>query len=167
MTFEVSSNEKCRFNCSSFFVNYMSPVNSCKIRAILTLTYSNMENLKDVIMQCNVKFLNSFNNGDAKGVASNYIEKAQLLPPNSDIIQGLDGIEAFWQGAMDMGLKKAELETLSAEGHGDTAIEMGKYKLYLENGQVADIGKYMVIWRKVNGTWKFDLDIWNSSNPPA
>ena len=123
--------------------------------------------MKDAIMQCNENFLKAFNNGDAKGVAMNYVIEAKLLPPNSDVIQGLDGIEAFWRGAMDMGLKKAELETILAEGHDNTAIEEGRYKLFLENGQMADHGKYIVIWRKTDEGWKLDLDIWNSSNPPA
>ena len=131
-----------------------------------------MENSKGVdvtafIVECNKGFLESFNNGDAKGVAMKYVENAKLLPPNSDVITGLDGIETFWKGAMDMGLKKAELETVKAEGFGGTAIEEGRYKLFLENGQIADQGKFIVIWRNVNGTCKMDLDIWNSSNPPA
>jgi ketosteroid isomerase-like protein len=126
-----------------------------------------MENVKDAIMQSNKRFLDAFNNGNAKGVALKYVEKAKLLPPNSNVIQGLEGIEAFWKGAMDMGLKKAELETILAEEHGNTAIEEGRYKLFLENGQIADNGKYIVIWRKAGDSWKMDLDIWNSSNPPV
>jgi uncharacterized protein (TIGR02246 family) len=124
-----------------------------------------MENVKDAITQSNEKFMDAFNNGDAKGVALSYVKEAKLLPPNSDVIQGLEGIEAFWKGAMDMGIKKAELETIQVEGYGDTAIEEGRYKLFLENGQMADQGKYIIIWRNVNGDWKLDLDIWNSSNP--
>jgi hypothetical protein len=68
---------------------------------------------------------------------------------------------------MEMGLKKAEIEIIQAEGFGDTAIDEGRYKLFLGNGQQADHGKYIVIWRKVDGSWKMDLDIWNSSMPPA
>ena len=126
-----------------------------------------MKNVKDAIIKCNEKFLEAFNNGNAKGVAMNYINDAKLFPPNSDEIQGLEGIEAFWKGAMDMGIKTAKLETVKAEGFGDTAIEEGRYKLFLENGQMADHGKYIVIWRKTDDVWKLDLDIWNSSNPPA
>lgn len=134
-----------------------------------------MENLKTLkgtdvtgeIVLCNDKFVEAFNNGDAKGVAMNYLENAKIMPSNSEVIQGLEGIEAFWKGAMEMGLKKAELTTIQAEGLGNTAIEEGRYKLFLGNGQLADNGKYIVIWRKVKGSWKLDLDIWNSSMLPA
>jgi len=119
------------------------------------------------IAPCYEKFIKAFNNGNAKGVAMNYAENAKIMPTNSDVIQGLEGIEAFWKGAMDMGLKKAEIEIIQAEGLGDTAIDEGRYKLFLGNGQMADQGKYIVIWRKVKDSWKMDLDIWNSSMPPA
>jgi uncharacterized protein (TIGR02246 family) len=123
--------------------------------------------VKGEIEKCYEKFIEAFNSGNAKGVAMNYAENAKIMPTNSDVIQGLEGIEAFWKGAMDMGLKKAEIEIIQAEGLGDTAIDEGRYKLFLGNGQLADHGKYIVIWRKVDGSWKMDLDIWNSSMPPA
>ena len=123
--------------------------------------------VKSEIAACYENFISAFNNGNAKGVAMNYTENAKIMPTNSDVIQGLEGIEAFWKGAMDMGLKKAEIEIIQAEGLGDTAIDEGRYKLFLGNGQQADHGKYIVIWRKVGGSWKMDLDIWNSSMPPA
>ncbi len=110
-------------------------------------------------------FMATFKRGDAAGVAALYTTDAQLLPTHSDFVTGAEAIRAFWQGAMDMGIKEAKLETVEAEGHGDTAIEVGKYTLLAEGGQVADAGKYMVIWRKVDGVWKLHRDIWNSSQP--
>ncbi|MFV0592737.1 MAG: YybH family protein [Draconibacterium sp.] len=126
-----------------------------------------MENVRDEIILGNEKFLKAFNNGNAKEVATNYVDGAKLFPPNSDIVEGLKNIEAFWQGAMNMGIKSANLKTVKAEGYENVAIEEGRYKLFLENGQVADQGKYIVIWRNTAEGWKLDQDIWNSSNPTA
>ena len=110
-------------------------------------------------------FMATFKRGDAAGVAALYTTDGQLLPTHSDFVTGAEAIRAFWQGAMDMGIKEAKLEAVEAEGHGDTAIEVGKYTLLAEGGQVADAGKYVVIWRKVDGVWKLHRDIWNSSQP--
>ena len=66
---------------------------------------------------------------------------------------------------MDMGVKEVELETVEAEGHGNTAIEVGKFTLYGADGQVIDKGKYIVIWKKEAGQWKLHRDIFNSSTP--
>jgi len=53
------------------------------------------------------------------------------------------------------------------EDHGDTAIEVGKYTLKGEEGQVLDTGKYTVIWKQEEGQWKLHRDIFNSSVPAA
>jgi ketosteroid isomerase-like protein len=68
---------------------------------------------------------------------------------------------------MDMGLKEAVLETLELEAHGDTAHEVGRYELKAAGGQVADAGKYLVIWKQESGTWKIHRDIWTTSRPAA
>jgi len=80
-------------------------------------------------------------------------------------LSGKGALQAFWQAAMDMGRKTVRLEIVEAEGHGDTAIEIGKYTLSWEAGNVMDRGKYVVIWKQEGGQWKLHRDIWNSSLP--
>jgi len=58
-----------------------------------------------------------------------------------------------------------KLEIIEVEGHGDTAIEVGKYTLSGEAGQVLDRGKYIIIFKQVDGQWKLHRDIFNSSMP--
>ena len=77
------------------------------------------------------------------------------------------GFAGFWQAVMDMGLKTATLETLELEEYGDIAVEQGRYQLADAEGNVADHGKYMVIWKRDGGDWKLHRDIWNTSTPPA
>ena len=120
-------------------------------------------NLQAKIEIANQRFMEAFERGDASGLAALYTEGGQLLPTHSDTITGSSAIKAFWKGAMEMGLKKAKLETIELEGQGDTAMEVGKYTLLLEGGQVADSGKYIVIWKNEGGTWKLHRDIWNTS----
>ena len=110
-------------------------------------------------------FMAAFNRGDAAGLADFYTENGQLLPTGSDFITGKTAIQTFWQGAMDMGIKTAKLEAVETEGHGDTAIEIGKYSLRGETGNVLDNGKYVVIWKQEGDQWKLHRDLWNSSLP--
>jgi ketosteroid isomerase-like protein len=117
------------------------------------------------ISLANESFMTAFNDGNAAAVAENYTPDARLLPPNSNVINGTDEIQNFWQGAMDMGVKKVTLETLNAMGYGTIADEEGNYTLYTENNMVIDRGKYVVIWKKEAGAWKLFRDIWNSNNP--
>lgn len=104
-----------------------------------------------------------FGRGDAAGVADFYTDNGMLLPSGFDLVQGKRGIEAFWQGAMDMGVKNAKIDILEVEQHGDTAIEISKFTLRDADDQVMDHGKGVVIWKYEDGSWKMHRDIWNSS----
>ena len=64
-----------------------------------------------------------------------------------------------------VGIKSVKIELVEVEGHGDTAIEVGKYTLSGEAGQVLDTGKYIVILKQADGQWKLHREIFNSSRP--
>lgn len=123
--------------------------------------------IRTLIGSANTQFGSAFKRGDAAAMADLYTSGAQLLPANSDFIRGTAAIRTFWQSVIDMGLKDASLETIEVEDHGDTAIEVGRYRLLAAGGAVADQGKYMVVWKKDNGTWKLHRDIWTTSQPAA
>ncbi len=129
------------------------------------MTQSTSTEFRDAIVAGDEKWMAAFNRGDAAGLAALYTENGQLLPAHSDFVTGKQAIQAFWQGAMDMGMKSANLEALEIEDHGDTAIEVGKYTLRGEGGQVFDMGKYVVILKQEDGQWKVHRDIWTSSMP--
>jgi len=126
---------------------------------------STAQEVREAIEAANEVFMATARKGDAAGLAALYTEEAQLLPPNADFQTGRQAIQAFWQATVDMGIKEARLETLEVEPHGDTAIEVGTYTLYVEGGQEADVGKYIVIWKQQRGKWRLHRDIFNSSNP--
>lgn len=113
----------------------------------------------------NRRFVEAFTRGDAAGVAALYSSDAQLLPPNSDFVAGGDGIRKFWQGAMQMGIRQVQLQTVGVEIQGGVATELGHYTLLLDGGQVADSGKYLVVWKAEGGSWKLHRDVWNTSRP--
>ena len=109
------------------------------------------------------KFESTFARGNAADVADFYTDDGMLLPTGSDFVQGKQDIEAFWQAAIDMGIKNIKLDIIELEQHGDTAIEMSKYTLSSAADDVIDQGKGIVIWKYVDGAWKLHRDIWTSS----
>ena len=124
-----------------------------------------MGTVRESIVAADEQFMAAYNQGDAAGVAALYAEQGKLLPPNADFMAGREAIQAFWQGAMDMGIASARLETREAEQHDDTAFEVGTYTLHAQNGTELDAGKYIVIWKRAEGEWKLHRDIFNSSKP--
>ena len=129
------------------------------------MTQATSTEVRDAIAAANETFMAAFGQGDAAGLAALYTEAGQVLPPNGDFVTGKQAIQGFWQALMDMGIKAAKLEIVEVEGHGDTAIEVSKYTLYGEGGQVLDKGKYIIIWKQEGGQWKLHRDIFNSSMP--
>ena len=133
---------------------------------IASLSVFAQKDMKATIMAENEKFMNTF----AKNVAnmsSHYTSNATLMPPGSDAIQGSAAISAYWKGGQDAGVKRAKLETMTAEQSGDQVIEMGRYTLYGDKDAQLDAGKYVVIWKQEGGQWKLHRDIWNTNTPPA
>jgi len=117
------------------------------------------------ITATNNAFMEAFGKGDAAGVANLYRKTGSVLPPNSEVIGGIEAIRVFWQGAMDMGIKEAKLETVDLEVYQGVAWERGNYTLAGAKGEVMDRGKYIVVWKDEGGKWKLHRDIWNSSLP--
>ncbi len=120
---------------------------------------------RDGILEANQRFITSFAAQDAANLVALYTDDAQLLPPHSDLIEGVDHITAFWQSGFDMGLAGANLETLEVDNEGDTAIEVGQYRLTAGDGSTADEGKYLVVWKRIEDRWYIHRDIWNTSRP--
>jgi uncharacterized protein (TIGR02246 family) len=121
-----------------------------------------MSDVRSQIEAGNREFMAAFAKRDAAAVAALYTDGGQLLPPNSEVVRGQEAIREFWQGAMTRGLTGATLETVDVDASGETAVEVGRYRLTAGDAE-ADHGKYIVVWKNVDGRWKLHRDIWNTS----
>jgi uncharacterized protein (TIGR02246 family) len=114
----------------------------------------------------NLKFGEAVRKGDAAAIAALYSEDATVLPPDSEMVQGKQAIQAFWDGGLKSGIKDAVLTTVSVAAAGDYAYEIGKAKLTIQpSGQdvMEQAAKYVVVWKKsAAGSWQLHVDIWNS-----
>ncbi len=127
--------------------------------------------VQQAIEETNTQFCEAVNRGDAAAVAALYAEDAKLLPPNTEMVSGRQAIQAFWEGALEMGVWDINLESVGVGYDGNLAYEIGAYTLNIqpEGGQaMTDTGKYVLVRkRQADGTWKMTADIWNSSVPAA
>jgi len=121
--------------------------------------------IQEAIAKVNKEFTDAFARGDAAGVATFYTTEGQLLPTNSEIIQGHEPIAGFWQFAMGLGIKTVNLASSEVDVQGETAVEIGQYTLGGADGNTIDQGKYLVVWKNEGGSWKLHRDIWNTSMP--
>jgi len=107
---------------------------------------------------------------DPAGAAAIYAPDAVLLPPNQGRQTGTDFITQMVAGMEPL---KATFTvtptTIVVAASGDLAVEEGTWKASVPNADgttFEDNGKYLVAWKKVNGTWLTQFDTWNSDNAP-
>jgi len=125
--------------------------------------------VRQLIEETNIKFGEFVQAGDASALASLYTEDTTLLPPpNAPMIKGREGVEAYWATGFQQGFKELVLTTVEVMAMGDMVCEIGNADATFQpEGMEAfkDIGKYLVIWKNVDGTWKIYIDIYNSGLP--
>src|SRR5205085_151989 len=98
--------------------------------------------------------------GDFSALDRVYTEQARVLPPGAEMVSGRTQIQEFWkQAAAALGVKSVKLRTVEVEELGDTAIEIGRAELITADSTSAV--KYVVVWKREGGTWKWHIDIWN------
>ena len=110
----------------------------------------------------------AFSSGDIAALAAFYTEDAVVLPPNSQMIRGRKAIEEFWKGAVGMGVRSIQLNTIDVQSSGDLAYEIGNATMQIQpqGGSASrETVKYVVVWkRQPDNSWKLAADIWNSSS---
>ena len=103
---------------------------------------------------------------DPAVLAAIYAEDAVLLPPNSETIGSRAAIEAYLTESLASGISTGMKDT-EVYAHGDVGYMAGTYTVTDAGGATIDKGKYVEIWRQVDGKWQIYRAIWNSSLPLA
>jgi ketosteroid isomerase-like protein len=100
--------------------------------------------------------------GDFAALDRIYTRDAKILPPGGEVIEGLGAIRDFWQAAArDLGATYCRLNPFEVELHGDTAHEVARGEVGTAKGAVPI--KYIVVWKRQDGAWRWHRDIWNLS----
>ena len=127
---------------------------------------SNAAAHEQAIRKTNEKWLALIRDHDAVAVSQLYSADGAMMAPGAPIAQGQPALEKAWGGLMktpgfELTFKADQI--LVAKG-GDMALDRGTYLLSLNgpNGPTKDVGKYVVVWRNVDGQWKVAADIFNT-----
>ena len=145
-----------------------------KILTILTIAFigtyqcvsqtfnGNKEDI-DQILESTKAFSEFVMNADYDGIASSYTNDAKIFPNHTLILEGND-IVKYWtlpDGVRTTYHKITQSEITVLK---NTAYDYGYYagKTEHKDGRISSWkGKYVIVWKKVEGQWKMYLDIWN------
>jgi len=113
-------------------------------------------------------FVKAYNRRDAAAAAELYAEEAKLLPPNMEMVSGKQAIQAFWNGAMQMGAH-IDLKTVEVIADKTLACERGTITITFKPDAAQPTinkGKYIIVMKlQKDGLWKIVIDIWNGDPP--
>jgi len=115
-------------------------------------------------------FAEAFNAKDAARVASFYADDAIVMPPDQTMIRGHRNVEAYYVRGFRQDVSNFRLAPMESVIAGSHAFEAGTSTLTERKGVsplgepalVTTGGKYVVIYRRVNGQWKIAYDIFNN-----
>jgi ketosteroid isomerase-like protein len=103
-----------------------------------------------------------YNAGNLAGIVALYATDGCRMPPNQEAVHGGEAILAQLKAGKDHGLAKVKIAVTSAESSGDLSYGMGTYVITGADGAHMDHGKWMLVSKKMNGSWKTQCDIFNS-----
>ena len=106
---------------------------------------------------------------DVPRIVSFYAEDAIEMASNTPMIEGRDAIRQWYEAwltpaGVGMTFEAADIEVAAS---GDMAVERGTYRFTQDSprGGTEDVGKYVTIWKKVDGKWQVAIDAANSDRP--
>jgi len=108
--------------------------------------------------------------GDAKAVAALYTDDAVEMPPNEPAVKGRAAIQQLYE----KNFKAAKIGSfavthMESRSSGDTGYDTGTYRQTVTptgGSEIKDSGKYVVILKRIGGSWKVAYAIYNSDLPP-
>lgn len=119
----------------------------------------------ELILKNIEQFSQYYMNGDYDKLANAYTQDGKILPPNTKIIEGRDAIRKRWVLPEGVEIPHHKITPKEIKIVGDYAYDLGYYegKSRRPNGDEFPFkGKYVIVWKKVEGDWKIYLDMWNS-----
>jgi uncharacterized protein (TIGR02246 family) len=144
---------------------------SCRVVVAVALlvlaSYVSAQAPASPLLELSRQYLAAAKAGDASKVASFYAKDAVVMPPNAPPIQGRRAIqqdhERLFKESPPFELTATPL---ASETSGDLGYIRGEYAVRRQGTPEAR-GKYVEVWKRINGEWKIICDINNADHPPA
>jgi uncharacterized protein (TIGR02246 family) len=121
------------------------------------------------ILAADQRLLAAAGSHDAEAFAAEFAADGELLFPNRPKARGREAIREtvaadFALPGFNVSWEQSKLMVSQA---GDLAVSIGSYhlRLSLAEGPIDDRGKYMTVWRKIDGQWRVAADMINTDAP--
>jgi ketosteroid isomerase-like protein len=118
---------------------------------------------KNIIQEKRTQFTQSHITCDTAFLNSIFTDDAKVFAPGSDVVVGRKAIAHLNTQWVGYNIKEFREESIALYGNEDYLVDEGTYFMRYGDDDVVEKGKYINIWKQVNGYWKIHSNIWNSS----
>ena len=119
----------------------------------------------DIIKQNISKFSRAYMDGDIRSLTDLYTIDGKIFPNNRKILSGKSALNLYWTIPEGVKILHHKATPIDIQIENNTAYDYGYYEgktLTKDQKEISWKGKYIIVWKKINGNWKIDLDIWNN-----
>lgn len=106
---------------------------------------------------------------DVEAAVAFYAPEATAMWPDAPAAKGTDAIRKAWTDLMKIPNMQLTFtpEHIEISQAGDFATDIGRASAEMDmpQGHVKEEAKYLVVWKKVNGAWKAQYDMFNLNAP--
>jgi len=135
---------------------------------ILTTGAAHSDGTRTKIAAQSQAFMDGMARADASAVAQVFTADAKIIVSGVEgMIGGREAIQAFWQSAINGGIKELRLATVDLDGEGPLRLETGTYQALGTGGGELGRGRYLFAWKMEAGTWKIHRDVGIANPAPA
>lgn len=123
--------------------------------------------LRKLIEAKNAQFTRAHVTGDRATIDAMFTDDAKVLPPNANPVIGRAAIDQLTAEFIAYGITEFSEETTDFYGSGELLIDQGNYKMVYGPDGTVEKGKYLNVWKLVDGEWKIYSNIWSANAPDA
>ena len=129
-------------------------------------SFSPLEDAKKAIAVSNQLYWQAFTTSDSTLFIERYAADACIMPDGVPALCGPDAPAAFYRvGYQQLKIRNGRFTTQGVWGSGNYVTEQGRYELRNGQGEIIEIGKYLVLWKKTATGWKMFRDSFSSDQP--
>ena len=126
-----------------------------------------LNKLKILIEGKNEQFTRAHVTGDRATIDGMFTDDAKVLPPNADPVIGRAAIDQLTAQYLEYGITEFREETTDFYGNGQILIDQGNYVMAYGVDGTVEKGKYLNVWKYVQGDWKIYSNIWSANAPES
>lgn len=120
-----------------------------------------------IIEEKNALYFAAIEKNDAKAFEEQFSLDSWIMVPNAPVYCGpTAAADYFNEMLLKKEITKGKFITVDLYGVStDIVVEVGFYQLYNKNHEQFDDGKFIVLWKRVDGQWKRHRQTLSSSRP--